>query len=196
MARLYGQRNDGNRDFVLTFDDGPLPATTGPLLDTLAKHEVKVMFFTVGRLLATSDGARIARRAQGEGHVLGNHSFSHPNLRGLPKEKVREELQRTHDLICECAGGCKFFRPPYGASGVIVDEVLQELGYESVLWNVDTLDWKLKKEGQWVNHAMEQIKHREDCIVLMHDIHKSTVDNVERLIGRIKRIPGHRFTLY
>jgi peptidoglycan-N-acetylglucosamine deacetylase len=61
---------------------------------------------------------------------------------------------------------------------------------------VDTLDWKLKKDGAWVENAMQQIKAREDCIILMHDIHATTVDHVEDLIRRIKRIPGHRFALY
>jgi peptidoglycan-N-acetylglucosamine deacetylase len=100
VSRGYGQHNYENREFVLTFHDGPLPATTSLLLDTLAKHEIKAVFFPVGKLLATSQGATIARRAQAEGHILGNHSFSHLNLRGLTKGKVREELRRTHDLIC------------------------------------------------------------------------------------------------
>lgn len=196
MATLYGQRGDGHRDFVLTFDDGPVGRTTGPLLDILAKHEIRGMFFVVGRLLATAEGKAIVRRAQADGHMVGNHTYTHPNLRGMPKDKVRDELKRTHDLICECAGGCRYFRPPYGASSADVSEVLQELGYAPVLWNVDTLDWKLKQDGAWVENGMQQIKGREDCIVLMHDIHKSTVDHVESLIGRIKRIPGHRFSVY
>jgi peptidoglycan-N-acetylglucosamine deacetylase len=65
-----------------------------------------------------------------------------------------------------------------------------------LLWNVDALDWKLKEGGQWVDHAIDQIEGRENCILLMHDIHRSTVDHVERLIQSIKRVTGHRFTLY
>jgi peptidoglycan-N-acetylglucosamine deacetylase len=196
VAKLYGQRNDGNRDVVLTFDDGPVSKTTLPLLDVLAKHNIKAMFFTVGRLLATKEGAAIAKRAQAEGHVVGNHSFSHPNLRGMNKEQVQDELKRTHDLICECAGGCKYFRPPFGSSSAVVSEVLQELQYTAVMWNVDTEDWKRKKNAEWVEFGMQQIKAREDSLVLMHDIHKTTVDHVGSLINRIKRIPGSRFTLY
>jgi peptidoglycan-N-acetylglucosamine deacetylase len=129
MPTLYGERDDGHRDFVLTFDDGPVAKTTGPLLDILARHDIRALFFTVGRLLATPEGAGLARRAMSEGHVIGNHTYSHPNLRGLTKDKVRDELKRTHNLICECAGGCKYFRPPYGSSSATVSEVLQELGY-------------------------------------------------------------------
>ncbi|MDP2321078.1 MAG: polysaccharide deacetylase family protein [Acidobacteriota bacterium] len=195
MAKLYGERGDGNRDLVLTFDDGPVAKTTGAILDVLAKHDIKAMFFTVGSNLATPNGAAVARRAQAEGHLIANHTFSHPNLRGLAKDKIRDELKRTHDLICECSGGCKYFRPPFGSSSAAVSEVLEELGYTTVLWNVDTLDWKLRSDA-WVENAMPQIKAREDSIVLMHDIHRTTGDNLESLISRIKRIEGYRFTLY
>lgn len=196
MGKLYGQRGDGNRDVVLTFDDGPNPKTTPKLLDILAENEIKANFFVVGQLLSTSEGKAIVTRAQAGGHVIGNHTFSHPNLRGLSESKIRDELKRTHDLVCECTGACDLFRPPYGASSQTVSRILLELGYTPVLWNVDTLDWKYKKEGKWVDHGMEQIKVREDSLVLMHDIHATTVDNVPQLISRIRRIPGTRFTTY
>lgn len=177
-------------------DDGPLLKTTSPLLDILAKYQIPAMFFTVGRLLRTPEGAALAKRACSEGHIVANHTFSHPNLRGMSKDAVRDELKRTHDLICECAGGCQYFRPPYGSSSAVVSEVLQELEYVPVLWNVDTLDWKLNKAGAWVEHAMPQVKAREDSIILMHDIHESTVDHVEPFIKRLQRIEGHPFMLY
>lgn len=196
MGKLYGQRGDGNRDIVLTFDDGPNPKTTPKLLDVLAENEIKATFFVVGQLLSTPAGKEIVMRAQAAGHVIGNHTFTHPNLRGLPESKIRDELKRTHDLVCECTGACTLFRPPYGSSSETVSRILRELGYTPVLWNVDTLDWKYKKGGKWVDHGMEQIKTREDSLVLMHDIHATTVDNVPQLISRIRRIPGTRFATY
>lgn len=196
MSKVYGQRSDGNRDIVLTFDDGPNPKTTSKLLDILAENEIKAIFFVVGQLLATSEGKAIATRAQSDGHLIANHTFSHPNLRGLSESAIRDELRRTHDLVCEYAGDCTLFRPPYGSSSATVSRVLLELGYTPILWNVDTLDWKYKKDGKWVDHGMEQIKAREDSIVLMHDIHATTVDNVPQLISRIRRISGTRFTIY
>ena len=196
MAKIYGQRGDGVRDIVLTFDDGPHPKNTPRLLDILAENNIKAVFFMLGELLATPAGRAIATRVQSEGHLIGNHSFSHRNLRGLSESAIRDEVMRTNDLICECTGGCTLFRPPYGSSDATVSRVLVELGYTSMLWNVDTLDWKYKKDGQWVDHGMEQIKAREDSIVLMHDIHSTTVDNVPQLISRIRRIANYRFSVY
>ncbi len=196
MPNLHEGRNGSNRNIMLTFDDGPSLGTTPALLEILARCQIKALFFTVGKKLATRDGSAIAKQAGSEGHVLGNHSYSHQNLCEFSRDKVQDELKRTHDLICEYAGECKYFRPPFGRSNSIVAEIVQELGYTTLLWNVDSLDWKLKQNGQWIDHAMDQINTRETSIVLMHDIHRTTVENLESLIRRIKRIPNSRFVLY
>lgn len=195
MARLYGQSGDGFRDVVLTFDDGPHRTNTARLLDILKDHKIEAMFFVVGKRL-TSDGRKLVKRAHAQGHLIGNHAYGHRNLRKLSLEQIRDELWKAHQLIVECTGGCQYFRPPFGAGSANVDKVVGELGYTSVLWNVDTEDWKREKSGEWVEHGMNQIQRREDSIVLMHDIHKTTVDQVESLVTRIKRIKGHRFSLY
>lgn len=200
MPPRYGQdpsmRTDDFRDIVLTFDDGPNPATTPALLDTLAKNEIKAVFFVLGERLTGTPAEDTIRRIVAEGHVVGNHTFSHANLRKLEQGKVADEIKRTHDLICKFTNECNLFRPPYGATNGLVAQVLQELGYQQVLWNVDTMDWKYKQEGKWVDYGMDQVKARQDCIVLMHDIHRSTVDNVPKLIDRINRLKNVRFALY
>jgi len=122
--------------------------------------------------------------------LIGNHTFSHPNLRKLSEEEVRKEIKTTHDPICEVTGSCALFRPPYGATNETVRKVLGEFGYQQVLWSVDSLDWKYKKEAQWVDHAMGQIRERQNSVVLMHDIHSSTVNNVNKLIAKIKNFPN------
>ena len=195
MGNHYG--TDKNvREILFTFDDGPNPSTTPKLLDILAKHNIKAMFFVVGQRLNNATGRSIMVRAYNDGHFICNHTYSHKDLKTLSSSKIREELRRTRDLIGEYAHDYNFFRPPYGSINARVSSVLQEEGYMNILWSVDTMDWKYKRNGSWVDYGMDQIKARQDSLVLMHDIHKSTVDNVERLINRIKRIPNSKFVNY
>lgn len=195
MPARYGTKKKV-REILLTFDDGPNPKTTPRLLDVLGKYEVKATFFVLGERISTPDGRSIVERAHQEGHHIGNHTFSHKDLKTLSEEKVKEELQKTQELIGSSGHECKFFRPPYGATNATISRILQEQGYMVVLWNVDTLDWKLRKDGAWVEHGMGQIRAREDSIVLMHDIHPTTVDYVEDLVKRIKKIPNVEFVRY
>jgi peptidoglycan/xylan/chitin deacetylase (PgdA/CDA1 family) len=196
MGQIYKQGEDEIRDIVLTFDDGPNPETTPVLLDTLANYEIKALFFVVGKRLTARGGAAIAKRAATEGHIVGNHTFGHPNLRELGFQRIREEITRTHDLICDCVGQCNIFRPPYGTVNAITSQLILDLGYSSVLWNVDTLDWKYRREGSWVSLGMEQIEAQQKSIVLLHDIYRTTVEYVCRFIEKIRGIPTSRFVLY
>jgi peptidoglycan/xylan/chitin deacetylase (PgdA/CDA1 family) len=194
-ATIYGDAPTSAaevRTVALTFDDGPSPAFTGDLLDYLKGEGIPVVFFVLGSLLATTNGRKLVQRAHDEGHLIGNHSYSHANLTKLSKAKVRSELQRTHDRIVAIAGECKLFRPPYGAQNSIVREVATELGYQTALWNVDTLDWKWRNI-KWVNHAISQVQHRTHSTVLMHDIHQTTVSRVPTLIGRIRNLGAVKF---
>ena len=109
-----------------------------------------------------------------------------------------EEITKTHNLIVELTGSCKYFRPPYGNSGKNVDQVVAELGCSTVMWTVDPRDWSSERKsgGAWVDFAMESIRKREDSLVLMHDIHKSTVDHVGTLIKRIRKLNRIEFKTY
>lgn len=189
LGQNYRKGEDETRDIVLTFDDGPNPETTPVLLDALAHYQIKALFFVVGNRLIARGGAAITERTAAEGHIVGNHTFGHPNLRELGFQRIREEITRTHDLICECVGQCNIFRPPYGAVNPMTSQLLLDLGYSSVPWNVDALDWKYRREGSWVHHAMRQIEARQNSIVLLHDIYRTTVEYVSRLIEQIRGIP-------
>jgi peptidoglycan/xylan/chitin deacetylase (PgdA/CDA1 family) len=176
---------DGTRIVALTFDDGPSRTQTGGLLDYLLSENIKVVFFVLGSLVATAEGKLLVQRAHAEGHLIGNHSYTHPDLTKLSRTKVESELRRTHDLIVAIAGECTLFRPPYGAANATVRSVATQLGYQTVLWNVDTLDWKMS-DNRWVNHAINQIKSRSNCTVLNHDIHPTTVSRVPGFVKRIR----------
>jgi len=184
------------REIVLTFDDGPNVDTTPRLLDILAQHQLKATFFVVGHRLATAATRQVLARAYKEGHHIGNHTYTHADLRKLTAEQIRQELSKTQSFIDDCGPqDHKLMRPPYGALNPTVSKLLQELGYTVVLWNVDSLDWKLRSEA-WVANAMGQIEDRQHSLVLMHDIHATTVDNVETLLKRIRELGDAVFQQY
>jgi peptidoglycan/xylan/chitin deacetylase (PgdA/CDA1 family) len=193
MAPLYGTQS-GIREIVVTFDDGPHVLSTPKLLDSLARHQIKAVFFVLGKNLESPKGKEILKRMADEGHYIGNHTYSHPNLTKLPEPQIREEIEKTRELIGDLDRGIKLLRPPYGAHNELADRIVHELGYRLVFWNVDSLDWHPNyKSGKWVDHAMEQIRAREDSIVLAHDIHRTTVEKVEELIAGIKRLRNTTF---
>jgi peptidoglycan-N-acetylglucosamine deacetylase len=127
-------------ELALTFDDGPNPTWTPQLLDTLAVHNVHATFFLLGKFAQSQP--ELVRRIVAAGHLIGNHSWSHPDLSRTPSTRIREELQRTSETLEQTAGAkVKFFRPPYGARRPAVFRIARELGLQPVLWNAMTSDW-------------------------------------------------------
>jgi peptidoglycan/xylan/chitin deacetylase (PgdA/CDA1 family) len=193
MEAQYGNQG-GPREIVLSFDDGPHPTHTPKLLDILKEQGVKAIFFVLGQNLEGQKGQEIIQRAFREGHKIGNHSYSHPDLTKLNESQVRDEIEKTQKLIGQWGPGDRFLRPPYGAHNQLVDKVARDLGYRLVFWNVDTLDWHEDyKSGGWVGHGMTQIQERHSSLVLAHDIHGTTVEKVPELIGAIKNLPNASF---
>ncbi|MFF5160811.1 polysaccharide deacetylase family protein [Streptomyces sp. NPDC000348] len=128
------------RTMVLSFDDGPDPRYTPHILDTLARYEVRAMFFVCGEM-AAGNRDLLARMAD-EGHVVGNHTWSHPLLTRLRRARIRSEMERTSDVIEQaCGERPEWFRAPYGAWNRAAFRLGAELGMEPLAWTVDTLDW-------------------------------------------------------
>lgn len=171
----------------LTFDDGPRQTQTDTVLDTLARSDIKATFFIVGSLVA-KHGERI-RRILGEGHRIGNHTYDHLRLVGQDKDTIIDQIKRTEQALAPFQAPDPIMRPPYGAHDALVDRTIADLGYRQVLWSVDTLDWKSDyREGGWVEHGIEQIRKRNHSIVLMHDIHATTANNLSRFIEQIQAL--------
>lgn len=165
------------RELALTFDDGPNPAWTPRLLDLLAEHGVRATFFMLG--MRAQSEAELVRRAVSAGHVVGNHSWSHPNLARSSAARVREELKRTQETLQQIAGApVRWFRPPYGARRPAVFRIAREMGLEPVLWNAMTTDWSepsaeriamrleakidgLERRGSAANIVLHDGNHRE-----------------------------------
>jgi peptidoglycan-N-acetylglucosamine deacetylase len=158
---------------AMTFDDGPHATNTPKLLEMAAKRHIKLTFFVLGGCVEQNPD--VLRREVAEGHEIGNHSWSHPNLAKLSDADVRSQLQRTEDIIVKTAGiKPKLMRPPYGElrkrQRILVNH---ELGYKVILWDVDPVDWK--RPGSNVVAQRIIAGARPGSIILSHDIHPPTI---------------------
>ncbi|MBV9008993.1 MAG: polysaccharide deacetylase family protein [Verrucomicrobia bacterium] len=160
---------------ALTFDDGPNEKLTPRLLDLLAQHHIHATFFVVGENAARYP--EILQRAVREGHEIGNHSWSHPNLAKMSDDAVRSQIKRTEDAIVKATGiRPTLLRPPYGSITAHQKRWLHdEFGYEIVLWDVDPLDWKNPGPSVVTNRVLKET--RPGSIVLSHDIHAQTIES-------------------
>lgn len=171
---------------ALTFDDGPSRYTPA-LLDALAEYGIKATFFMLGKNVQLFP--EIVRRIQAEGHEIGNHSWSHPNLRTLSLEKLREQLCNTDRALRDLGVTPLYMRPPYGAFDDRVVEVANELGIDIVLWSLDSYDWKRLPSDYAKLRSTRGTVYDDGAlrgIFLFHDIHKATVDDLPRIIANLR----------
>jgi len=167
---LTAPRNPG--ELALTFDDGPNPAWTPQLLDLLAIHNVRATFFMVGSF-AKAEPA-LVRRVAAAGHLIGNHSWTHPNLALTAARKVTEELNSTTDTLQQITGSpVRFFRPPFGARRPFVLRTARSLGLVPVTWNAMTTDWKTPSANaiaQHLKHTIDTLEHQGSAAnIVLHD---------------------------
>jgi peptidoglycan-N-acetylglucosamine deacetylase len=159
-------------ELALTFDDGPNPAWTPQLLDLLAKHEVRATFFLVGSFAQAEP--ELVRRIAAAGHIIGNHSWSHPNLAFTKAEQVKQELERTSSVLEQIAGTkVRFFRPPFGGRRPFVLKTARRLGMVPVLWNAITTDWETPSADAIAKRLSQTIDGLDrrgwSANVVMHD---------------------------
>jgi len=132
--------NPQKPEVALTFDDGPNPNYTPQVLATLEQYHVKATFFCVGRLVAQYPD--LVKAEYADGHVIGNHSWSHPNLGLLSSNEVATQLRQTSDIIQQTLGvRPTFFRPPYGVFNTTVLTQANLMGLTTIIWNDEARDW-------------------------------------------------------
>src|ERR1700730_12720555 len=175
---------------AMTFDDGPSQKLTPKLLDLLAAHHIKATFFVIGQNVV--DHPEVVQRAIREGHEIGNHSWSHPNLGKMSDENVRRELQKTDDAIKSAAGvRPTLMRPPYGSITAHEKKWIHaDFGYQIILWDVDPLDWKRPGPTAVCNRILKET--RAGSIVLSHDIHPGTIEAMPATFEQLEA-KGFRF---
>lgn len=170
---------------ALTFDDGPHAKLTPIVLDVLKKHQVKATFFVQGQSVKAYPD--VARRAIAEGHELGNHTWSHAYLSKVGRAKATDQLMRTSDMIESTTGQRpKVMRPPGGfVTAALADWVLSDLGMTSVMWDVDTNDWRRPGTAVIAQRAISGAK--AGSFILVHDIHPATVAAVDAIVTGLKQ---------
>ncbi|KAB2340244.1 polysaccharide deacetylase family protein [Actinomadura rudentiformis] len=164
---------------ALTFDDGPGPYTAS-LLATLARHGARATFFVTGQ--NATYHADLIRQEAAAGHEIGNHSWSHPDLTRLSTRQAHDQLGRTDQAVQASIGRAPtLFRPPYGAQNAAVRAGAAR---PVILWSVDTQDWKYRDRVKVARTAIAQV--RPGDIILMHDIHPTSVAAVPQILTTLK----------
>lgn len=167
------------KKIALTFDDGPHPYYTEKLLDGLKERGVVATFFVTGEHASLHPD--VIKRMHEEGHMIGNHTYSHIQLTSANKEEFKEELVATSEVIEEIIGEeVIYVRPPYGCW----DKSLEtELNMIPVLWTIDPLDWCSDDAGCVANKVIA--KAGENEIILMHDYYESSVEAALKVVDEL-----------
>ncbi|WP_236700404.1 polysaccharide deacetylase family protein [Allosalinactinospora lopnorensis] len=167
---------------ALTFDDGP-GKRTSELLDALDEYEAKATFFVTGEE-PLREYPEVVQREYAEGHELANHTMVHPDLTTVSRAEVKNELTTLNALVRRDTGyTMNLMRPPYGASDDTVSEVSEEMGLAQIMWSIDTYDWRDRDPDKVAKRVMKDAE--PGSIVLMHDIHGSTIDAVPTILEKL-----------
>jgi peptidoglycan/xylan/chitin deacetylase (PgdA/CDA1 family) len=194
---------------VLTFDDGPEPGQTDYILETLRKYHAPAAFFLVGHKV--EQHPELVQRIRAEGvHLIGNHSWDHPNFHDITVPDQTQEVQRTRTVL-EADGGTVWFRYPYGNATCETNDLAHQLGYHIVGWHIDSCDWAFDHAGtvdpkeaaicgvlpqhraDYVEHVLAAVRAHNGGIVLMHEIHPHTVRQLDAILRGLSEA-GFGFT--
>ena len=185
-AKKTEPRNSGGVDcancVAITYDDGP-GAETNRLLDKLKAKNAHASFMVLAP--SAEQHPELLKRMTAEGHTIGNHTKSHRQLNTLPYDQVSREIDAGNAAIKKATDqSTRWVRPPYGATNATVDQVTRDKGVSQALWDVDTVDWKDRNSEHVCSSAVQGA--RAGSIVLMHDIHPTTVDAADCVIDGLR----------
>ena len=184
---------DGGKVLYLTFDAGYENGYTDAILDTLKKREVPAAFFLVGDYLEREPD--LVRRMAAEGHIVGNHTRTHPDMTKLEGDAFAAELRGMEALYEDVTGQTlpKFYRPPQGLYSEENLQMAQDMGYKTVFWSLAYADWDNEHQPD-PDGAVEKLTGRlhDGAVVLLHATSKTNAEILDRLIGKWQDM-GYRF---
>jgi peptidoglycan/xylan/chitin deacetylase (PgdA/CDA1 family) len=165
-GRTFAGLARGNKQIALTYDDGPNDPHTLRLLEVLARHDVCATFFMIGRYVRQRPD--IALEVARAGHVIGNHTFTHPILTFESAAQTQTELVKCRSALTDAVGEhSNLFRPPFGGRRPATLRIAHELGLEPVMWNVTGYDWNAPPAAQIVDKVGRRIQGGD--VILLHD---------------------------
>jgi peptidoglycan/xylan/chitin deacetylase (PgdA/CDA1 family) len=177
-----------DREIVLTFDDGPLPATTPRILDALAEHCARATFFMLGINVAESPA--LVRRAYDEGHTIGTHTFTHANLTKISLAQAEREVNLGIEAATEALGPLRqmapFFRAPYLAINKDIERYV--LSRRQMIWSIDadSIDYTFVSPERVIQQSLSELDRVRKGIFLMHDIKPATARAMGTLLAELK----------
>ena len=178
---------------ALTFDDGPSSECTPRLLDILKKENVKATFFLVGKNIKENED--IVIRMKNEGHLIGNHTFNHPNVIGMSEEQFGKELSMVSDKFKEITGKemTKFYRAPQGKLSFDNLKMAQKLGYKTFFWSLAYVDWNTDAQPT-KEEAFSKLLTRvhPGAIVLLHNTSSTNGEILDELLEKWEDM-GYKF---
>lgn len=164
----------GKKLVAFTFDDGPNSETTNRLLDNLEKYNARVTFFVLGSRV--NNNANTLKRAHSMGNQIGSHTYSHSNFFTLNNYQIIDEIQKTNETIKNAIGiEPTLIRPPYGNTNY---EIKNMSNMYTILWDLDTEDWKDKNPDRIVEYIVNNV--HDGSIILFHDIYDTSIDGALR----------------
>ena len=170
VVPLKAEAKTGGKLVALTFDDGPSSKYTAQLLDGLKERGVPVTFFMLGENAASN--RKLVKRAYEEGHEIACHTWDHPNLTKCSDSKIKKQMEDTFEELDRACGDEADYlvRPPYGSTNAHVRSLIAN---PLIYWSVDSEDWSLLNTEKVRKKIVAE--SYDGCIILCHDIHKTTI---------------------
>jgi peptidoglycan-N-acetylmuramic acid deacetylase len=181
------------KELFLTFDNGYENGFTPRILDILKEKKVPATFFVTGHYV--KDQPELLKRMTAEGHIIGNHSWSHPDMTQISNERIKEELDKVKQAVAEVTGQKEmaFLRPPRGIFSDRTLAVSKKLGYTNVFWSIAYKDWDTKAQKGW-KYAYDSVlaQLHPGAVILLHSVSRDNAEALGKIIDAA-RAQGYEF---
>ncbi|WP_407270847.1 delta-lactam-biosynthetic de-N-acetylase [Radiobacillus sp. PE A8.2] len=189
----YYLDKSGDKVIYLTFDNGYEQGYTGDILNVLNEYQIPATFFVTGHYVESSE--ELVKRMVKDGHIVGNHTYYHPDLTTISKEEMKKELDKLEKAVANITSqkSMKYVRPPKGAFSDQSLQWLNEFGYIPMFWSLAFVDWNINDQKGWqksYNSVIQQI--HPGAVILLHTVSKDNADALEHLITDLRK-QGYTF---